>query len=317
MTSELEVEKSLRSAIGSLPPLHCLLAFEATARNLSLSKAAGELRLTQSAVTQSIALLEDRLHLQLLRHATPVVELTEVGQRYFEFVQTFAHRLRDGLYERFPVGRAQLRITAPQALSRLWLAPRLGAFTVLHPRIDLILTCTERFQAVLRGGVDIALRYGGGADDELVNVHLWTDRLVVAGSPGLAAQADGLSPSELVSALPIIEHPSSSWNVWLAGTETASSALRPFIACSDLHLAIEAAVQGLGLVVAPARIVEEKIATDALRKISARSVEARPYRAVVSSEQFERAPVQAFLAWLSREVASQDAVSNARPSTRH
>jgi len=309
----LELEKGLQSAIGGLPPLHCLLAFEAAARNLSLSKAAGELRLTPSAVSQSVALLEDRLRLQLVRHATPVVELTEAGQRYFEFVQTFAHRLRDGLHERFPVGRTQLRITAPQALSRLWLAPRLGAFTRSHPRVDLIVTSTERFQAVLGGGVDIALRYGGAADDRLVDVHLWTDRLVVAGAPPLAARVQDLSPSEMVAACPIIEHPSASWSVWLAGTGTAAVP-RPLIACSDLHLAIEAAVQGLGLVVCPSRIVAEKIATGALRRISPRSVEARPYRAVVSREQFDRAPVQAFLAWLSREVALQEGAAQAGPS---
>ena len=306
---QLEVEKSFRPGIGSLPPLHCLLAFEAAARNLSLSKAAGELRLTQTAVSQSIALLEARLRLQLVGRATPVVELTEVGQRYFEFVQTFAHRLRDGLYDRFPVGRTQLRITAPQGLGRLWLAPRLGAFTRAHPRIDLILTSTERYEPVSGGGVDIALRSGGLADDRLVELHLWTDRLVVAGTAQLAARAQGLSPAEVASAFPRIEHPGASWSVWLAGTDTEASARRPLMACSDLHLAIEAAVHGLGLVVSPARIIELKLASGALHRISPRSVAARPYRAVVSRQQFDRAPVRAFLAWLSAEVAVQDATA--------
>jgi DNA-binding transcriptional LysR family regulator len=280
-------------------------------------KAAGELRLTQSAVSQSIALLEDRLRLQLVRHAAPVVELTPAGQRYFEFVQDFSHRLRDGLHERFPVGRTQLRITAPQGLGRLWLAPRLVNFTRSHPRVDLVITLTHRYQAVLGGGVDIALRCPGVEDDQLAAVHLWTDRLVVAGTPDLAAKADGLSPAELVSSFPIIEHPSASWNVWLSGTETVRPALRPTIACSDLHFAIEAAAQGFGLVVAPARIIGSKIATGALRRISSRSVEARPYHAVISRKQFDRAPVREFVAWLSREVALQDAVSNARPSIAH
>jgi DNA-binding transcriptional LysR family regulator len=302
----MDVERSLPSGIGSLPPLHCLLAFEATARNLSLAKAAGELRLTPSTVSQSIALLEERLRLQLMRQATPVVELTAAGQRYFGFVQIFAHRLRDGLYERFPVGRAQLRVTAPQALSRLWLAPRLGAFMRAHARIDLVLTSTERFQAVQGGGVDIGLRYGGEVDDQLVNVPLWTDRLVAVGAPRLAALGEGLSARELAASLPLIEHPSASWHVWLPGNG-ADTRLQPLLTCSDLHLAIEAAVQGLGLVIAPARIIAARLASGALRRVSTHSVEARPYRAVVSREQFGRAPVQAFLAWLSGEAAAQAA----------
>jgi DNA-binding transcriptional LysR family regulator len=306
VSSQRDVNQGVPPAIGSLPPLHCLLAFEAAARNLSLSKAAGELRLTQSAVSQSIALLEDRLRVQLIRRLTPVVDLTEAGQRYFEAVQAFAHRLRDGLYERFPVGRTQLRVTAPQAFSRLWLAPRLGAFTRAHPRIDLILTSTERFEALLGGGVDIGLRYGGvSGDDRLRELPLWTDRLIVAGTPRLAAAAQGLSPTELARAFPLIEHPIASWKVWLAGWDEVSSTVRPLLVCSDLHLAIEAAVEGLGLVVAPARIVAARVASGRLCRISSHSVDAQPYRAVVSQEQFERAPVQAFLAWLLSEVALQ------------
>ena len=293
--------------MGSVPPLHCLLAFEAAARNLSLSKAAGELRVTESAVSQSIALLEDRLRLQLIRRLSPVVDLTESGQRYLESVQVFAHRLRDGLYARFPVGRTQLRVTAPQAFSRLWLAPRLGAFVRAHPRIDLILTSTERFQTLLGGGVDIGLRYGGVVDDRLLEVPLWTDRLIVLGSPGLAAAAAGLSATELARSFPLIEHPSASWRVWLEGLELPASILRPRLSCADLHLAIEAAVEGLGLVVAPARIVEARVASGRLHRMSPHSVEARPYRAVVSRAQFERGPVQAFLAWLASEVAVQAA----------
>ena len=309
MIAKLDVQSGQQPAIGSVPPLHCLLAFEAAARNLSLSKAAGELRVTESAVSQSIALLEDRLRLQLIRRLSPVVDLTEAGQRYFEFVQVFAHRLRDGLYERFPVGRTQLRVTAPQAFSRLWLAPRLGNFVRAHPRIDLILTSTERFQALLGGGVDIGLRYGGVVDERLSEVTLWTDRLIVVGAPRFAAVAAGLSPAELARAFPIIEHPSSSWRLWLAGWEVPNLTVRPLLVCSDLHLAIEAAVEGLGLVVSPARIVQARVAAGRLFRMSPHSVEARPYRAVVSREQSERAPVQAFLTWLSTEVASQAATA--------
>jgi LysR family transcriptional regulator, glycine cleavage system transcriptional activator len=105
-----------------------------------VSKAAGELRVTASAVAQSIAVIEDRVQMQLVRSLLPVVELTEPGDRYFRSVQAFATQLRDGLFERFPVGRTQLRISASQALSRLWLAPRISEFVGLHPRIDLVLT---------------------------------------------------------------------------------------------------------------------------------------------------------------------------------
>ena len=99
------------------------------------------------------------------------------------------------------------------------MAPRLGAFTRAHPRIDLILTSTERFQNVTGGGVDIGLRYGGQVDDRLIDVPLWTDRLIAAAAPALSARVDGLSPMELATSMPLIEHPSASWHVWLPRLE--------------------------------------------------------------------------------------------------
>lgn len=295
------------AAIRQPPPLHCLLAFEAVARHLSLAKAAGELRLTASAVSQSIALLEDRLGLKLVRTMAPAVELTLAGREYFGIVQAFVHGLRDGLYERFPVGRTQLRVTASQALGRLWLAPRLQHFTQRHPRIDLVVTSTEQFQSLRGGGLDVALRYGGTPGDGLVAVPLWTDRHVAVGAPALARRADGLSPAAIVRSLPLIDHPVSSWSGWLASASTETVVVRARLQCSDLHLAIEAACQGLGLVIVPARVVHDLLARRLLRLASPHAAPGKAYQAVVSVEQARRAPVQAFLRWLSDEAGAAPA----------
>jgi DNA-binding transcriptional LysR family regulator len=110
MLSGRHKSESLGLGYAGTPPLHCLQAFEAVARHLSLAKASGELRLSAAALGQSIAALEDRLGLKLLRSLTPAVELTEAGRRYFHAVQAFSHQLRDGLHEGFVLGRTQLRV---------------------------------------------------------------------------------------------------------------------------------------------------------------------------------------------------------------
>jgi len=283
------------------PPLHCLQAFEAVARHLSLAKASGELRLSAAALGQSIAALEDRLGLKLVRSLAPTVELTPAGEGYLHAVQAFSHRLRDGLHERFPAGRAQLRVTASQALSRLWLAPRLHRFTQRHPRIDLIITSTDRFEAVKGGGVDIGLRYGGVPDDEMVVVPLWSDRLVAAAHPHLAKAADGMSAAELARRLPLVDHPVSSWRSWLGAIDPALADVSPTLTCSDLHLAIEAACQGIGIVIAPRRLLAGKLASGALQRLTAHSAPAKDYHAVLWRAQADRPPVQAFVAWLREQ----------------
>jgi LysR family glycine cleavage system transcriptional activator len=287
------------------PPLHCIQAFEAVARHLSLAKAAGELRLSASALTQSIAALEGRLGVKLVRNLASSVELTGAGEHYFHAVQAFAHRLRDGLYERFPVGRAQLHVTASQALARLWLAPRLGMFVQRHPRIDVILTSTAKFQSLKDGGVDIGLRYGGSVDDDMLAVPLWTDHHIAAGAPGLAAQADGLAPAEIARRLPLVEHPVASWRHWLGAIDPALAGVDPLLTCNDLHLAIEAACQGLGLVIAPSRLLAAKLASGQLRRVSTHSTPGKAYQAVLWRQRAERPPVQAFMRWMAEQATGE------------
>ena len=134
-----------------------------------------------------------------------------------------------------------------------------------HPRIDLVLTTTEQFQAIGHGGVDVGLRYGHVDNDELVSIPLWTDRMIAVGTPTLALQARGMTPARIAATMPVIEHSVASWRLWLAGVDSPSVALRPVLTCSDLHLAIEAACQGIGLAISPSRIVEGKLASEELR----------------------------------------------------
>jgi DNA-binding transcriptional LysR family regulator len=311
VAADRQHQRKSGSAFRNVPPLHCLLAFEAAARNLSLAKAAAELRLTGPAVAQSISMLEDRLALKLVRSTSPTLELTAAGERYFHSVQVFTHRLRDGVYERFPSGRTQLRVTASQALARLWLAPRMASFSARHPRIEVFLNCTEQFQPIKAGGVDIGLRYGGAVDEDLVVIPLWTDRLVAAGSPVLAARSEGLSPAEISRALPLIDHPAAGWRQWLGALEAPLAPPCPWLTCTDLHLAIEAACQGLGLVVAPARILAGKLARGSLRVVSTHSAPAKAYQAVLWREQAERPPLMAFVEWLQEQVSAAPGPSGA------
>ena len=290
----------------SPPPLHCIQAFEAAARHLSLAKAAGELRLSAAALTQSIAALEERLGVKLVRQLAPAVQLTDAGEHYFHAVQAFAHRLRDGLYERLPVGRAQLHVTASQALARLWLAPRLGLFAQRHPRIDVILTSTAKFQSLKDGGVDIGLRYGGSVDEDMLAVPLWADEHIAAAAPALAARADGLSPGEIARLLPLVEHPVASWRQWLAAIDPALASVDPLLSCNDLHLAIEAACQGLGLVIAPSRLLGAKIASGQLRRVGTHAAPGKAYQAVLWRERAGRAPLQAFVRWLAEQAAEKN-----------
>lgn len=285
---------------GPLPPMHCLLAFEAVARNRQLQRAAHELGLTRSALCNAVALLEQRLRMRLVLRYSPSVELTAAGRHYLAATQAFARELRDGLHEAWPQARTQLRLSASRALGRLWLGPRLAGFMQQQPRVELLLTTTDRQDSVLGDGVDVALRHGGEVPEGAVSVPLFSDRLIAVASPALL---DGLAlplDVEALRRLPLIEHAALRWSPWLEAAGAAGAGLQPRLTTSDLHLALQAAVHGAGVALVHSVFARPFIADGRLRQPLAHSVAAKPYHAVVAQAQRERPAVQALLAWLQQ-----------------
>ena len=289
---------------GPLPPMHCLLAFEAVARNRQLQRAAHELGLTRSALSNAIALLEQRLRLRLVLRYSPTVELTAVGRQYLAAVQAFARDLRDGLHEESAQARTQLRLSASRALGRLWLAPRLAGFMRRHPRVELLLATTDRQDSVLGDGVDVALRYGGEVPEGGVSVPLVTDRIIAVASDALLADEALPLDLEALRRLPLIEHAVIRWQAWLASAGVSGEWPAPRLTTTDLQLALQAAVQGVGVTLVHEFFAQPFLADGRLRQVVPHSVPARPYHAVVSRAQLQRPAVQALLAWLTQPHAA-------------
>ena len=94
------------------------LQLHALAYNLAnVLRRQGKLAEAEAEIRRALALLEDRLGIQLVRSLTPQLELTAVGERYLGAVQQFFAQVRDGLYEHTAQARARLHVTAPQSTS--------------------------------------------------------------------------------------------------------------------------------------------------------------------------------------------------------
>src|SRR4051812_48346446 len=120
-----------------LPSLDLLKGFEAAARNLSFTKAAGELFVTQSAISRQIKALEDQLGLQLFRRRHRELRLTEAGQTLYKAAAEALRVLRDAAV-RLGAGRGgMITVTTTIAFASLWLVPRLAEFRRLHADIDV------------------------------------------------------------------------------------------------------------------------------------------------------------------------------------
>ena len=158
-------------------PLSALRAFEAAARLGSFKAAAEELAVTPTAVSHQIRALEAQSGLALFDRQVRKVSLTDAGTQLYPV-------LRDGFdaFETTLAGltqkrmRAQVSISATNASTVKWLAPRIADFRRRHPGIDLQLQASDDVIDLRSTAVDIAVRYGRGPYPGLAIEPLFTDR---------------------------------------------------------------------------------------------------------------------------------------------
>src|SRR6201984_837303 len=212
------------SPYRSLPPLTTLRTFEAVARQLSFTRAADELALTQSAVSHQIGALERHLGARLFTRLNPGIELTAEGRVFVEGCRAGLDSIllaTDRIRSRFRVG--MLTISAPSAFATWWLVPRLGRFAALHPEIEVRIAVIEGRQPDLqRAGVDAAIvqRPAGAAADSGMEMPLLRETIFPVCAPTLLREGSrhgiDLAAQTLIECEPEGEETDElGWDYWL------------------------------------------------------------------------------------------------------
>ena len=143
-----------------LPPLDLIQGFEAAARNLSFTKAAEELAVTQSAISRQIRGLEEHLGVALFERRARAIALTAQGQTLNRAASDLLERLQQVTDALRADGAARhLTVTTTSGFASLWLIPRLRRFTQLHPDVDVRISATYKTVNLERSLVDVAVRY--------------------------------------------------------------------------------------------------------------------------------------------------------------
>ncbi len=165
-----------------------LAAFAAVVRAGSFTRAAAQIGVTQSALSQTVRSLERRLDLKLLNRTTRSVAPTEAGERLY---QTVGPRFADIEAELALLGELRgkpsgtIRITATEHAVRTLLWPRLLPWLPKYPDIRIEISSDNRFIDIVSERIDIGVRLGGDVAKDMIAVRMAPDmRLVVVGSPG-------------------------------------------------------------------------------------------------------------------------------------
>jgi LysR family transcriptional regulator, glycine cleavage system transcriptional activator len=229
-------------------PLRAIGVFHAVARTGSVTRAADELGVTPSAVSQQIQSLEVSLGTTLIGKSGRNVVLTEAGERYFEMIQQEIERIAEAT-QRIRGFRSvtTLTVRTSPSLSTKWLLPRLASFVDAHPEIELRLDGTNEPTTFQRESVDLEIRHGTGQWPGLFIEGLVEERFWPVCAPSVAAAAS-LDAAELLRFRLIHSVKSQvQWSHWFdsAGVTTGERWRR--VLFDRTHMAIDAAVAGFGI----------------------------------------------------------------------
>jgi LysR family transcriptional regulator, regulator for bpeEF and oprC len=167
--------------------LRTLAIFVKVAERLSFVRAATELGITQSGVSNAISRLEDQIGTRLLARTTRKVSLTEHGSAFFERCRQALAEIEEAelvLKDARLKPSGNLRLDMPVSFGRLKVMPLLGAFQAQYPDIKLRVTFNNRYIDPVEDSVDICVRLGQLLDSSLIARRLSGTQFRVVGAPG-------------------------------------------------------------------------------------------------------------------------------------
>jgi LysR family glycine cleavage system transcriptional activator len=246
------------------PALASLRAFEAVARHLSMTRAAEELGVTQPAVTQRLHALERQLGVRLVRRDGRGLALTPDGETYAATL-TRAFAQIDRATERVLAGRRAGRLTVAllPPLATRWLIPRLAGFQARHPEIGVRLATQASPVAEPSADVDLAIRFGKGRWVGFSADFLMPDESFPALSPDLMRRRPLNRAGDLArhTLLEVATEPRvGDWPRWLAAAGCPRLEPAGRLSFPSSAQAIEAALAGLGVVLAHRPFVADDLA---------------------------------------------------------
>ncbi|WP_314915596.1 transcriptional regulator GcvA [Pseudomonas helleri] len=245
-----------------LPSLNGLRAFECAARHMSFTQAAIELNVTQTAISHQIRRLETELGVPLFLRLKEGLALTQQGQCYLPGVRSAFAQLRRST-DALLGARNTLTISTLVSLGSKWLLPRLASFRAAFPDIDVRVTASTDWVDLRKGGVDAAIRYGTGDWKGLHADGLMTDEIFPVCSPELLSGPTALkSPADLArqTLLHISGVTDNDWNLWLsAASQPVALASQSRLTFDLAMLAVQAAIDGLGVCIGRSTYVDEDL----------------------------------------------------------
>jgi LysR family glycine cleavage system transcriptional activator len=279
------------------------MAFESAARRLSFKQAAAELYLTPSAVSHQIAKLEELLDIKLFERTGRQITLTPSGVEYLsrlsgalDTISVATDNARKGLSN-------TLSVHCSPSFASLWLMPRLTDFAKSYPDIALTLSSSVTPSDFDSAQVDIDIRYGPPAWPRLSVIPIFQEKILPLASPEFIKAHNIQKPQDLKN-VPLIQSSVNilQWHDWFASRKMKYSPPMFAYRFERTYMALEAAIQGLGVAFDSAFIADRHIKSGSLQPVFKQdwSLKTEAHYLVLPSRHLHREEVMEFIRWIQK-----------------
>ncbi|WP_109480713.1 transcriptional regulator GcvA [Paraburkholderia sp. C35] len=303
-----------------LPPFPALRAFEAAARHNSFTAAADELHVTHGAISRQVAAFEAWVGVQVFHRNGKRVRLTEDGRRYLDKIQAAFDSIAAATDQLRDTGVVHvLRVNALPTFAMKWLLPRLSQFQRMAPNVELRLA-TSNAPVETLDTFDVAVRRGPAHWPNCASGQFLEESEIPVCSPALLQRlpidtADDLARHVLLYS----DTRPDAWHHWLqtAGIKAKCRKKQSF---DHVYMALQAAVDGLGVALGPMPLLEDELVSGRLvMPLEGPRIAARGYWWVARREVANAPLVEQFCRWLeaqAKETQEATAQEKARGKAR-
>jgi DNA-binding transcriptional LysR family regulator len=302
----MRMSGSLLKLAAMMEPLR---GFVAVGRRMSITAAAADLCLTQSALSRQIQALEQRLGVRLFVRGHRAIAFTAEGERLFRSANGAVRQLQEAFAAlQASAASRPVTLSASIGVTGLWLLPRLGHFQQAHPDIDLRVAANNRVQDLAADGIDLAIRYAPPSAMDADATLLFRESVAPVAHPSLGIS--GLVSAQDLAGRTLLEfdqpgRPWLHWSDWLVALGLDGARPGAVLRFNQYDQLIQSAMAGQGIALGRIELIAPMLADGRLSRLQT----GRPGPAsehscwLVRADATPRPEVAAVTAWIAAEVS--------------
>ena len=292
--------------MSRIPSLKSIQAFEAVARNMSFKAAADELCVTPTAVSHQVKSLEEFFGVQLFHRLTRSLRFTTEGAAYAPLVIEAFEKLSEAsdaiLGDEL---EGVLTISTTGSFASNWLSPRLKRFTDRYPQFAVRVQSSDEVIDFKKDEVDVAIRYGNGAYEDLHAAWVLDDYVSAVCAPNLLSAKPDLEELQRAQLIQYewagFSGEDPSWDRWFEQNGDTGSVIKPFVTYSEEHMCISAAANGHGVALVSLIAAAQGLENGSLVAPYDDRIKNKSYFLVCPQSAANRMKIKVFQDWLLEE----------------